>query len=40
MQWRFGRVAQASVVIISIFNMSIALLAEYTTMGSLFKVCL
>ncbi|GLC41104.1 hypothetical protein PLESTB_001792000 [Pleodorina starrii] len=34
---RFGPVARTLVVIISLFNMSIALLAEYTTIGILFK---
>ncbi|GIL45946.1 hypothetical protein Vafri_3056 [Volvox africanus] len=34
---RFGPVARTLVVIISLFNMSIALLAEYTTIGLLFK---
>lgn len=37
MYHRFGVIAQAAVVLISIFSMSIALLAEYTAMGSLFK---
>jgi hypothetical protein len=35
--WRFGDVAKTLVVLIALFNMSIALLAEYTTIGSIFK---
>ncbi|EFJ52719.1 hypothetical protein VOLCADRAFT_115669, partial [Volvox carteri f. nagariensis] len=34
---RFGPVARTLVVVISLYNMSIALLAEYTTIGLLFK---
>ncbi|KAK2079580.1 hypothetical protein QBZ16_001975 [Prototheca wickerhamii] len=34
--WRYGYVAQSYVVVFVCFNMGIALLAEYTTVGSLF----
>jgi solute:Na+ symporter, SSS family len=34
---RFGPVMRAMVVLIALFNMSIAMLAEYTAMGSIFK---
>jgi solute:Na+ symporter, SSS family len=37
MGWRFGFVAKTFVVAIILFNMSIALLAEYSTIGSIFK---
>lgn len=37
MEWRFGRVSQVIVIIISLLNMCIALLAEYSAMGSLFS---
>lgn len=37
MGWRFGFVAKTLVVLIILFNMSIALLAEYSTIGSIFK---
>ena len=37
MGWRFGFVAKTLVVVIILFNMSIALLAEYSTIGSIFK---
>jgi SSS family solute:Na+ symporter len=37
MGWRFGFVAKTFVVLIILFNMSIALLAEYSTIGSIFK---
>jgi hypothetical protein len=36
MAWRFGRVAQTIVIVISLLNMCIALLAEFSAMGSLF----
>jgi Na+/proline symporter len=35
---RFGPVLRSMVVLIALFNMSIALLAEYTTIGTLFRV--
>jgi hypothetical protein len=35
---RFGPVMRGMVVLVALFNMSIAMLAEYTAMGSLFKV--
>jgi Na+/proline symporter len=35
--FRFGPVAQLLFVLLSVFNMTIAMLAEYTTMASLFK---
>lgn len=35
--WRFGPIAKTVVVIIALFNMCIVLLAEYTTIGSIFK---
>lgn len=35
--WRFGPCAQALVVLVCLTNMSIALCAEYTTIGSLFQ---
>ncbi|KNC82499.1 hypothetical protein SARC_05225, partial [Sphaeroforma arctica JP610] len=35
--WRFGYVAKTMVILIGMFNMGLALLAEYTTTGSLFK---
>jgi len=35
--YRFGPTAKVFVVLVTIFNMSIAMLAEYTTIGSLFK---
>ena len=34
--WRFGRMTQILVVLISVFNMSIAATAEYTTLSSLY----
>jgi Na+/proline symporter len=37
MGWRFGFAAKTLVVLIILFNMSIALLAEYSTIGSIFK---
>jgi len=37
MGWRFGFVAKTLVVLVILFNMSIALLAEYSTIGSIFK---
>ena len=36
--YRFGPVLKIFVVLICLFNMSIAMLAEYTTIGSLFQV--
>jgi Na+/proline symporter len=38
--FRFGPTAKLLVVLLVMFNMSIGMLAEYTTMGSLFKVLL
>lgn len=35
--WRFGFVAKSLVILIALLNMSIAMLAEYTTIGSIFK---
>lgn len=35
--WRFGLFAKTLVVIIALFNMSIAMLAEYVTIGSIFS---
>lgn len=35
--YRFGAVAKIFVILITLFNMSIAMLAEYTTIGSLFQ---
>jgi hypothetical protein len=35
--WRFGPSAKTLVAVLCMFNMSIALLAEYTTMGALFQ---
>lgn len=35
---RFGPLAKTTVVLLTLFNMSIAMIAEYTTIGSLFKV--
>jgi len=35
--WRFGPVAKLMVFLICMFNMSIALLAEYTTIGAIFS---
>jgi len=35
--WRFGPCAQTLVALLCVFNMSIALLAEFTTMGALFQ---
>jgi solute:Na+ symporter, SSS family len=35
--WRFGPLAQLYVVILLMFNMSMALLSEYTTISSLFR---
>lgn len=35
--WRFGPLAQLYVVLLILFNMSMALLSEYTTMSSLFR---
>jgi Na+/proline symporter len=37
MGWRFGPVAKTVVVLVALFNMSIALLAEYTTIGTIFS---
>ena len=37
MGWRFGFAAKTLVICIVMFNMSIALLAEYNTIGSIFK---
>lgn len=37
MGWRFGPVAKTTVVLVALFNMSIALLAEYTTIGTIFS---
>lgn len=37
MGWRFGPVAKTLVVLVALFNMSIALLAEYTTIGTIFS---
>ncbi len=34
--WRFGPIAKTIVAIIAVFNMCIVLLAEYTTIGSIF----
>lgn len=36
-RWRFGLAAKTYVVLLILFNMSIALLAEYTTIGSIFQ---
>lgn len=36
MGWRFGPVAKTVVVLVALFNMSITLLAEYTTIGTIF----
>lgn len=35
--WRFGPVARTFVMLVAMFNMSIVIIAEYTTIGSLFK---
>ncbi|WIA37348.1 hypothetical protein OEZ86_014277 [Tetradesmus obliquus] len=35
--WRFGPIAKTIVFLIAMFNMAIALLAEYTTIGSIFS---
>jgi len=35
--WRFGPIAKLMVFLICVFNMSIALLAEYTTIGAIFS---
>lgn len=35
--WRFGPCAKTLVALLCVFNMSIALLAEFTTMGALFQ---
>lgn len=35
--WRYGPIAKTVVVLFALFNMSIALLAEYTTIGSFFS---
>lgn len=35
--WRFGWVAKTYVMLFVVFNMSIAMLAEYSTIGSLFQ---
>jgi SSS family solute:Na+ symporter len=35
--YRFGPVAKMMVILLTLFNMSIAMLAEYTTIGSLFQ---
>eukprot|EP00775_Hariotina_reticulata_P013392 gene13392-13519_t len=35
--WRFGPVAKLIVFLVCMFNMSIALLAEYTTIGAIFS---
>ncbi|KAL4441843.1 hypothetical protein ABPG77_003759 [Micractinium sp. CCAP 211/92] len=40
MGWRFGYVAKSYVVLLCMFNMAIATLAEYTTIGTLFGVYL
>lgn len=40
MGWRYGYVAKTYVVLLCIFNMSIAMLAEFTTIGTLFGVYL
>lgn len=37
MGWRFGPVAKTLVVLVAMFNMSIAMLAEYTTIGTIFS---
>eukprot|EP00878_Enallax_costatus_P021762 GHUV01023054.1.p1 GENE.GHUV01023054.1~~GHUV01023054.1.p1 ORF type:complete len:367 (+),score=79.14 GHUV01023054.1:307-1407(+) len=37
MGWRFGPIAKTLVFLICIFNMCIALLAEYTTIGAIFS---
>lgn len=35
--WRFGPIAKTLVALIALFNMCVVLLAEYTTIGSIFK---
>jgi Na+/proline symporter len=35
--WRFGPIAKTVVALIALFNMCIVLLAEYTTIGSIFS---
>jgi Na+/proline symporter len=37
MGWRYGPIAKTIVFLICVFNMCIALLAEYTTIGSIFS---
>jgi Na+/proline symporter len=37
MGWRYGPIAKTIVFLIAMFNMCIALLAEYTTIGSIFS---
>lgn len=37
MGWRFGPIAKTTVFLLCMFNMCIALLAEYTTIGSVFQ---
>ncbi|KAL7747845.1 hypothetical protein RI367_006780 [Sorochytrium milnesiophthora] len=35
--WRFGRVAQIFVAFVCLFNMAIAIIAEYSVMGAIFQ---